>query len=436
MKVAVLIDKFPAPSETFILGQITGLIDRGHEVDIYANTKEDEFAPYEEGGKYDFASRAWYLQQGKRRIPANGLLRLAKAFNLLHLAWKRGRIDLIKSLNVARFGKKAASLELLYRSMAFAKKSSYDIVHAHFGQNGQVAAALRDIGAIHGKIITTYYGHDISHYIKQNGHDVYRFLFAHGDLFIAISESMRDELIRLGCNRDKIVIHKLGIDLARFQLCPRRHRTDATKIRLLTVGRLVEKKGLEYGVRAVAKVVKKLPQVEYEIAGDGVLREDLTRLIGQLNMTQHIRLLGWQAPEKIAKLMEDADIFLAPSVTSKNGDQEGTPTVLIEALARGLPVISTLHSGIPEVVQNGQSGLLVPERDIDALATQLEYLCTHRDRWEDMGRAGRTWVERHHDIVLLNDQLVTCFERLLDGQTPLDPLEDAFSTDHPKVNTR
>ena len=415
MRIAVLVDKFPAPSETFILNQITGLIDRGHEVDIYANTKGDEFGAYDDGGKYDFGSRTWHFQHGTQRIPPNKLWRFAKAWHLLFVAAKRGRIDLIKSLNVARFGKAAASLELLYKSVDFANRGAYDIVHAHFGQSGQIAAALRDIGAIHGKIITTYYGHDISHYIKQNGHDVYRFLFAHGDLFIAISESMRDELIRLGCNRDKIVIHKLGIDLARFQLCPRRHRTDTTKIRLLTVGRLVEKKGLEYGVRAVAQIVKKFPQVEYEIAGDGVLREDLIRLIAHLNMTQHIRLLGWQAPENIAKLMEDADIFLAPSVTGKNGDQEGTPTVLIEALARGLPVISTLHSGIPEVVQDGQSGLLVPEWDIDALATQLEYLCTHRDRWEDMGRAGRTWVERHHDIVRLNDQLVTCFEYVLKG---------------------
>ena len=109
MKIAIMVDKFPEPSETFILGQITGLIERGHDVEIYANTKGDEFTPYEDGGRYNFGSRTWYFQQGKRRIPANKLLRLAKAFNLLHLAWKRGRIDLIKSLNVVRFGKKAAS---------------------------------------------------------------------------------------------------------------------------------------------------------------------------------------------------------------------------------------------------------------------------------------------------------------------------------------
>ena len=113
--------------------------------------------------------------------------------------------------------------------------------------------------------------------------------------------------------------------------------------------------------------------------------------------------------------MGEADVFLAPSVTSNNGDQEGTPTVIIEALARGFPVLSTLHSGIPELVQGGRSGFLVPERDSAALAGKLECLCKHPEKCCEMGKAGRDWVERLFDINKLNNQLVSIYERSLQG---------------------
>ena len=142
------------------------------------------------------------------------------------------------------------------------------------------------------------------------------------------------------------------------------------------------------------------------------MRNELTQLIAQLNVGGHVQLLGWRAQEEVTKLMEDADIFLAPSVMSENGDQEGTPTVIMEALARGLPVLSTLHSGIPEVVQDGESGFLVPERDTAALAEKLEYLAGHPEIWGEMGRTGRAWVEAHHDINKLNDRLIQLYERV------------------------
>jgi colanic acid/amylovoran biosynthesis glycosyltransferase len=102
-------------------------------------------------------------------------------------------------------------------------------------------------------------------------------------------------------------------------------------------------------------------------------------------------------------------------VTTENGDQEGIPVALMEALSQGLPVLSTQHSGIPELVQDGKFGFLVPERDVDALAEKLEYLIEHPELWPKMGRAGRDYVARHHDINRLNDQLVNLYQRLLNG---------------------
>ena len=184
-------------------------------------------------------------------------------------------------------------------------------------------------------------------------------------------------------------------------------------INILTVARLVEKKSVHYGIEAVAKVVKRYPFVQYEIAGDGPLKGDLVGLIDKLDINENVKLLGWKQQNEISELMSHADILLAPSVTGKEGDQEGIPVVLMEAMARGLPVISTYHSGIPELVQDGRSGFLVRERDIDALAEKLEHLITHPEMRDQMGAEGRKYVEENYNIDKLNDRLVEIYEEIL-----------------------
>jgi colanic acid/amylovoran biosynthesis glycosyltransferase len=162
--------------------------------------------------------------------------------------------------------------------------------------------------------------------------------------------------------------------------------------------------------------LKKYPYIEYKIAGDGHLKNALQKLIEDLKVSNNVKLLGWQRQDQVIELLRESDILLAPSVTSQNGDREGIPVAIVEALAGGLPVLSTLHSGISEAVQNGESGFLVPERDADALAEKLEYLIEHSELWPEMGRKGRSYVEEHYDIEKLNDRLVEIYQRLLEGK--------------------
>jgi colanic acid/amylovoran biosynthesis glycosyltransferase len=172
---------------------------------------------------------------------------------------------------------------------------------------------------------------------------------------------------------------------------------------------------VEYGIRAVADVLKEGPHLEYRVVGDGPLSEQLQTLIDELDMGDRIALLGWKTQAEIAELMRGSDIFLAPSVTSSDGEIEGIPVVLMEAMARGIPVISTWHAGIPELVQDGVSGYLVPERNVEALSQRLLDLSMNPALWSAMGRAGRERVERNHDIEKLNDHLEQLYERLIDG---------------------
>jgi len=272
MRIAFIVSSFPALSETFILNQITGLIDRGHEVDIFALSKRKDPKVHPDVTKYNLLSRTYY-----RHMPPSKVWRGAKAIGLIAANFHKNPVVILKSLNVLKYGKAARSLGLMWAAIPFLGKGPYDIIHCHFGPNGILGVLLREIGAIKGKVITSFHGYDMSIYLKKQGNEVYRLLFEKGDLFSPISQRWKEKLIDLGCNESSVIVHRMGVDTGKFYFSLRQDRMDATQ--LLTVGRLVEKKGIEYSIRAVAKVLKKFPNIEYNIAGDGPLKSKLEALI-------------------------------------------------------------------------------------------------------------------------------------------------------------
>jgi colanic acid/amylovoran biosynthesis glycosyltransferase len=418
MKVAFFLNTFPVLSQTFILDQITGLIDRGLQVDLFAGTIEDSTARHEAVERYGLMDRIRYPKDSNRTLPPAGILkRLVKAPSILVKNRRSRKAPLLKALNILALGPKAVSLRPFYETAAFLNTGleAYDIVHAHFGPRGIQCALLKRVGLIKGKLLTSFYGYDATKVPIRGGPHVYRLLFQEADAILCLTRLMKKQLIGLGCPEEKAIIHYVGVDMRRFSFLPRQKRPDGS-IRFITASRLVEKKGLEYAIRAVAKVAQRFPGLEYRIVGDGPIRKDLEGLIGELKVEKVVQLLGWKTQEEVVKLLEETDIFLAPSVTAKDGDEEGKPKTLIEALARGMPVVSTYHSAIPELVQDGVFGFLVPERDVEALAAKIEHLATHPEIWTEMGRAGRIHVQQNYDIEDLNDKLVGHYEQLL-GQT-------------------
>ena len=410
MKIAFIVGKFPSLSETFILNQITGLIDRGHEVDIYAMppTDRERVVVHPDVEKYDLLKRTYY-----RNLPSSKLWRLTKAVSTIMKNIYKHPLPILKSLNIFRFGRRATSLWMLYQIFPFLDKEPYDIIQCHFGHIGYLAILVKEIGAIKGKVVTTFHGADIATQLTVQPAEYCGDLFQKGDLFLPISERWKDGIIKLGCDKEKIIVHRMGIDTKRFAPTSCQNKYNG-KIHLLTVARLVEKKGIEYGIRAVSKILKEHPNVEYKIVGEGELENCLKKLINDLKVNENVKLLGRKQQEEIIELMQHEDIMLAPSITSSEGDQEGIPVSLMEALAMGLPVVSTQHSGIPELVQNGKFGFLVPERDADALADKLEYLIEHPELRREMGQLGRQYVQENYDIDKLNDRLVCIYQKLLE----------------------
>lgn len=405
LKIAFIVERFPALSETFILNQITGLLEKGHDVDIFAKSSTNEIKVHMDVKKYNIMSKVCYFD-----IPTNIHQRIIKGVYIILKYYKSDLLKILKLLNIFKYGKYALTLEPLYVSINFIDKE-YDIIHCHFGYSGKIGEILKYIG-VKGKIITVFHGYDLSSEIKRNGMDIYRNLFVAGDLFLPVSNYWKKKLIGMGCPKSKIIVHQMGINIETFKYSIRDY-TPNRQLQVLTIGRLVEKKGVEYAIRAIAKVSLKYNNIIYTIAGDGPLRNKIEALIEELGI--HTQILGSVESTEVLQLYKKSGIFLLPSVTAEDGDQEGIPVVLMEAQATGLPIISTHHSGIPEVVLDGESGYLVPERDIDALADKLTYLIEHPNKCIEMGKRGRNHIESNYNIEKLNEKQIGIYSNLINS---------------------
>lgn len=157
--------------------------------------------------------------------------------------------------------------------------------------------------------------------------------------------------------------------------------------------------------------------VALDIVGDGPLRASLESLIGELGMSNVVRIIGAKSREDVARVVGAAHLFVGPSVTARDGDMEGIPVALMEAMASGVPVVATRHSGIPELITDHASGLLVPERDSQALAEAIRWLVDHPEQWLPLALAAHDAVARSYNAKRLNDQLVDLLERPGRGDT-------------------
>jgi colanic acid/amylovoran biosynthesis glycosyltransferase len=415
MKVAYFVAHFPVLSEPFILNQIAGTIERGHEVDIYSldGPPEDTSKVHPLVDQYNLLERTIYAPTR----PENELWRWIKGLGLLLVNFHKNPSVCLQLLDTSRYVSQAKSLKMLYRAIPFLEKKSYDIIHCQFSTLGVFGVWFRQLGLIEGKLISTFRGSDISKFLPKWGEQVYQELFQETDFFLANCEFFKNKAVALGCDPNMIHVHGSGIDTNKF-FFKDRHFPDDGVIRIATTGRLVEKKGIEYVIRAIAKVAKVYPYLEYNVIGDGELKEKFEKLSAELNISHIVKLLGWKQQKEIVEILDTCHVFVAPSVTGKDGNQDAPVNTLKEAMAMGLPVISTLHGGIPELVEDGISGFLVPEHDADAIAEKLIYLIENSQDWSKMGKTGRARVEANYDMTKLNDELVEIYQQMLNKELP------------------
>jgi colanic acid/amylovoran biosynthesis glycosyltransferase len=265
-----------------------------------------------------------------------------------------------------------------------------DLLHVYFGHTG--VHLLPFIRNWSGPTVVSFHGMDVMPRPTEPGYDDrMRELLATLPMVLARSNSLAERLEALGCDPQKIRVNRTGIPLEAF---PYRERgvPAGGAWRLVQASRLIAKKGIDDALRAFAAFHNAHPAATFTIAGDGPQRAELESLARELGVGDAVIFAGFQTQEDLRDLYDDSHIFLHPSRTTEAQDQEGVPNSMLEAMASGLPVVATLHGGIPEAVEHGSAGLLTPERDWQSLRDSLLALAANPARYAAMGRAASASV--------------------------------------------
>jgi len=297
------------------------------------------------------------------------------------------------------------------------KNMNMKLIHAHFGPDAIYALSLSN--ALNIPLITTFHGYDITitdsyyygivlkHYLRGREK-----LKEQGAAFIAVSKFIEKKLIEKGFPRNKIIQHYIGVDVDKFK--PVKIRNKGRYI--LSVGRHTQKKGIDTLLRAFRKIAHKHSDVSLIQVGDGPMFRELNTLVETLNLRKQVKLIGAQSHHKVLSLMQQAEIFVLPSQTALNGDSEALGIVFNEASACEIPVVSTLHGGIPEAVLHNETGILSPEKDERTLAESLDILLSDEELRAKMGRRGREYVCDVFDIRKQAAKLERIYDNLIESR--------------------
>jgi glycosyltransferase involved in cell wall biosynthesis len=312
-----------------------------------------------------------------------------------------------------RFGP-ALSFDDRMRLAAFFREQGVTVALAEFGNMGVLAADV--CAALDIPLHVYFYGIDASANLRFPAvRRRYRALWPKVASVICISRFLAERLIATtGLPEHLVEVIPCGVDPARF-------RPAASEPgRVLALGRLVEKKAPHLTVRAFARAAANHPGARLDLIGEGPLRPQVEAAIAETGMGERITLHGALGREACASLMHRASIFVQHSVTAANGDTEGLPIVIVEAMASALPVVSTRHSGIPEAVEDGVTGLLVAERDVAGMGAALAQLLADPARAAGMGAAGHARFREHltQDVTLARLRAVLGLPAIGDGSAP------------------
>jgi colanic acid/amylovoran biosynthesis glycosyltransferase len=405
MSILFVLPEFPKYSETFVIDQIVGLLDRGFDVQILAISRGSAPAPGDVVATRGLMDRATFIFDHAASASTGWQILLQRLRQVLP-GLPQARVR--RALSVRRYGHAAKTLVLAGAARRLRHPLKAHAIIAHFGPTGVLAANLRALGLIEGPIFTVFHGYDLSqHSVLARHAGDYQRLFASGERMLPISTCWGRKLEALGCAPDKIHVHRMGVDLNSFRFVPPAGDAPAQgrTLRVVSVARLVEKKGVLYLCQAIARLAQRQIPLELEVIGDGPLQAELERFVAEQQLGTRIFIRGRRDKAYVQAALGRADVFALPSVTAADGDQEGIPVSLMEAMASGVPCLSTVHSGIPELIDDGRSGWLVPERDVDALADKLARIQRGDYDLSAIAQCARTTVETHFNQSRLHDQL-------------------------------
>lgn len=318
---------------------------------------------------------------------------LFQYFKKNHFAFK-----LLKLLPVFLYNRivKISNSDLL---KFYLKNERIDIVLAEYGMSG--SNNLEILKELHIPFIVHFHGYDASvNHIIENNKVAYINMFQYAKAVIVVSNAMKSKIIEIGCTKDKVTVNPCAPNKIFFDCTP----TFLNK-QFIAIGRFVDKKAPYYTILAFNKVLNKHPDAKLFLAGHGPLLETCKNIVDGLNLSESIVFLDVITPTMFLKYLSESLAFVQHSITALNGDMEGTPVAVLEASAAGLPVISTYHAGIPDVIINNVTGLLVEEHDVDGMAINMIKLMDDVALAKSLGAAGKKYIienytmQRHISVI-------------------------------------
>ena len=268
----------------------------------------------------------------------------------------------------------------------YLKKHKIDLVFAEYGPTGGETVDICEGLKI--PLITHFHGFDAYHFdtIKEYG-EKYKRVFEYSSKIISVSKDMTEQLIKLGADREKIIYNPCGADESFLGINP-----DYNSDHCFFVGRFCDKKAPYFVLMAFQKAVQKNNNLKLTMAGDGPLRETCMNLAEHFGISDKVSFPGVVTPEQVREYMKNSFCYVQHSITSITGDSEGTPVGVMEASAAGLPVVATRHAGIKDVIIEGETGILVDEKDVDSMAEAIIKLAEDRDLCRKMGSKGKEFI--------------------------------------------
>lgn len=402
-KVAYMMSRFPKITETFILYEMLAMEKQGITVEVYPLRRERTKVVHPEA--VDYVARAHFepllswpiIQAHLRYLRTQPTVYLNTLWTLLRANWGSLRYF---------FG----ALDLFPKAVYFAQEmeaEGIEHIHAHFASHPAAAAFV--IHRLTG-IPYSFTGHGSD--IHRDRHMMREKVEA-AAFVVTISNYNRDIIVN-ECNgqmHDKVLVIHCGVDTQLFQprTAPTPYEQGQGPFAILCIGTLHEVKGQTYLIDACRRLKEQGIDFVCHFAGDGPDLEKLQKQAAQAGLTDAMRFHGRLKREEIVKLLHQADVVAAPSVPTRDGRREGIPVVLMEAMGSTVPVISTRLSGIPELVEHEQSGLLTEPGDVDALAAALVRLYQNPDLRQRFGKAGRAKVTGEFDLTTNTAQLAHYF---------------------------
>ena len=386
-KIAYILKMYPRFSETFIVNEILELERRGADIRIYSLRKPDDgrFHANLARVRANVVYVPQYPEMELERIEASHQIASdtfpAQYQEVFEYSGARGHKYAIKRFQQAGY----IAGHLLGHPV--------DAMHAHFASSATRVANLvqRLIGVPYS---FTAHAKDIFH--EDVSSDSLRNKIRDARFVVTVSDFNRAYLQDLMAEGQGDVRRLYnGIDLTRFRPDP---SVESRPDLIMGVGRLVEKKGFDVLIRACHLLKSRGISFQCEIVGKGEQRESLGALISQLDLDDQVRLLGPKPQDEVLAVYQQASIFALPCIIGRDGNRDGLPTVLLEAMATGLPAVSTGLTGVPEIIDDRENGLLVPPGDVESLAQALASLLTDPERRYRYGLAARTKVKHYFDV--------------------------------------